>query len=734
MTTQKTSFRSLKVKLIAMCMGIVALLGLASFLLMAHLEQSTEDSRMKTMNAYALSLGDAISAQFYERYGDVQAFAMNPDLRASERSTIVNALNAYSALYGIYDLIMVVDARGRLIAVNDKGPDGKEIAVKALYEKSFSDEAWFKSAMAGQFTEDKERNYAGTLFEDVHIDPYVSAVLGGKRLTTSFTAPIKDASGKAIGVVTNRAGFRWLEVAFKEVFANLKTAGLGQSDLEFLSKDGTLLFELNQKILSATTDEARYDLSTLLKLNLATSGNAAAMDAVAGKTGAKIVTNTRTNIPQITGYTRIQSAKLPPQIGWSVLVRDDLVETMGAFTTAMRIFYVTLGLTMAFGALFAGWFSTRLSNQLTNLAMRLAQGSSEISDAANQVADSSSKLSDSVSEQAAAIQETAASIDEVSAMAKKSADNAGQASGISQESRDAAERGQKAINDMVAAIEEINSSNSQIMAQVESGNRQISDIVKVIADIETKTKVINDIVFQTKLLSFNASVEAARAGEHGKGFAVVAEEVGNLAQMSGNAAKEISSMLESSIRTVDGIVSQTKSQVDRLIGESKTRAEAGNAVARRCSDALENIISSVQQVDGMVGEISSASNEQALGVSEVNKAINQLDRSTQQNATVAQSAASAAGQLTAQSANLNTVVQRLLGLVNGFESDGREEQSKTKPPMKHEAAKVLKFSDKPAAPKAAGAPAKVAAPRVSAASAAAPDVTPASDDPRFEEI
>jgi methyl-accepting chemotaxis protein len=78
------------------------------------------------------------------------------------------------------------------------------------------------------------------------------------------------------------------------------------------------------------------------------------------------------------------------------------------------------------------------------------------------------------------------------------------------------------------------------MNQINYSNEQMSEIVKVIQEIETKTKVINDIVFQTKLLSFNASVEAARAGEQGKGFAVVAEEVGNLAQMSGNAAKEIS--------------------------------------------------------------------------------------------------------------------------------------------------------------------------------------------------
>jgi hypothetical protein len=95
-----------------------------------------------------------------------------------------------------------------------------------------------------------------------------------------------------------------------------------------------------------------------------------------------------------------------------------------------------------------------------------------------------------------------------------------------------------------SAIMEIQETNKKLVDDVLEGNRKISEIVELVKEIGNKTKVINDIVFQTKLLSFNASVEAARAGEHGKGFAVVAEEVGNLASMSGQASKEISALLE----------------------------------------------------------------------------------------------------------------------------------------------------------------------------------------------
>ncbi|WP_211363207.1 methyl-accepting chemotaxis protein [Fluviispira multicolorata] len=129
--------------------------------------------------------------------------------------------------------------------------------------------------------------------------------------------------------------------------------------------------------------------------------------------------------------------------------------------------------------------------------------------------------------------------------------------------------GKEIINKMINSIEHIKSSNENIIREVIQGNNRISEIVKVISEIENKTKIINTIVFQTKLLSFNASVEAARAGEYGRGFSVVTEEVGNLAQMSGNASKEISTMLQSSIDKVKNIIEETKENIENILNISK---------------------------------------------------------------------------------------------------------------------------------------------------------------------
>jgi methyl-accepting chemotaxis protein len=380
-------------------------------------------------------------------------------------------------------------------------------------------------------------------------------------------------------------------------------------------------------------------------------------------------------------------------------------------------------------SLFIGYNLARsLSNALGDATDRLAKGAHEVAGASTQIAEAGTELSSSATEQAAALQQTVASLEEVSAMVNKSADNAQRSLQTSSQSQETANRGKHAVNEMIHAIEDISRSNADIVQQIETSNREISDIVKVISEIGNKTKVINDIVFQTKLLSFNASVEAARAGEHGKGFAVVAEEVGNLAQMSGNAAKEISGMLDESILKVEKIVNDTKSKVENLVSIGRQKVEMGASTAKQCGSVLEELVGSVGQVNQMVGEIATACQEQAQGVQEINKAMGQLDQVTQQNAAASQQAASSAEQLQAQTAELRSVVNSLTYTVMGAEG-GHQAPSSTgfTQPSRKTVKNVISLERKAQEKRNASRP--VAMKRASGS-----DVMPSDDDPRFEDI
>ncbi|MBY0413477.1 MAG: hypothetical protein K2Q18_04900, partial [Bdellovibrionales bacterium] len=198
-----------------------------------------------------------------------------------------------------------------------------------------------------------------------------------------------------------------------------------------------------------------------------------------------------------------------------------------------------------------GFFSFRfiknLTFQLIEVINDLNNASPELIESSNSMNSLSTGLSACATEQAAAVQETAASIEEITAMISRNSENATNAKKSSIENLEAVKVGQETLKGMIFAITDISKNNDSFNQFFTKNNEDLNQIVNVIRNIAEKTQVINDIVFQTKLLSFNASVEAARAGEQGKGFSVVAEEIGKLAQLSGEASNEIKKQLDESI-------------------------------------------------------------------------------------------------------------------------------------------------------------------------------------------
>lgn len=720
---------SLRMKIILMVMLVIIGLGASSLYSMRLMSRAFMNEIMTSYGDVANNLGLAISAQFFERYGDVQAFALNDTIQSMNGKIMQSDLDSYVSLYGLYDLILVVDKNGNFVASNTKDISGKNINQQELAQLKYDQAPWFKAAISGQFTEDKENNFSGTFFEDLHVDPLLKVASDETRVTTGFTTTIKDSKGNVIGVITNRANSKWIDSELQFAHNQMEAAGDLSVQMTIVDKDGFNLSEI-RPAEHGGKKEVVYDLENIFrKQNLKEVHVPAGAKLVEGGSGAVISLDKVDNGEDVVGYSHIKNPKWISSIGWGVMVHNDVNEVMTAELKAEYTFYTIFGLTTILAIAFAIFFGLSTSKRISSLIQDLTSNSNELSAASTRVASSSTQLSEASTEQAAALQETVAAVDEISAMVDKNAESANRSKESSASSREAALKGKQNVDNMINAISQISEGNEEVARQMQSNNDQLSEITKMIADIETKTKVINEIVFQTKLLSFNASVEAARAGEYGKGFAVVAEEVGNLAQMSGNAAKEITTLLENSIRQVESIVSSSKSKVEKLMNDSREKVKAGTETAHSCNESLEEILTQVSSVDTLVSEIAMASQEQATGIKEIAKAVGQMEEVVQQNSSVAEASSQSAAQLNSQSKELNAIVQRLMVLSDGKVSNASPASPRKPDKSEEKKAKILNFKAvKQQVPKPAPAAEPVVEKKV-----ASGESMPSANDPGFEE-
>ena len=273
----------------------------------------------------------------------------------------------------------------------------------------------------------------------------------------------------------------------------------------------------------------------------------------------------------------------------------------------------------------------------------LSGASRELSQYAETLTESASDLNAASSEQSAAVQESMAAISQILTMVSQTTSCSEQSISSSTQMTERTQEGSRIISQLANSVGSIQQANAQLL-----------EMANIIQEISNKTGVINDIVFKTQLLSFNASIEAARAGQHGRGFAVVAEEVGNLAEMSGNSAREIQALLEDSKRHVSLIVESVQKRVTE--GEQVT-AEAV-AIFNRMSEETKNL-------NGFINRIGEASKEQETGIHQISTAMSQVGASAQKNLSSANQTSSASRKLAKQSSHLKRVVASIEGLLFG---------------------------------------------------------------------
>lgn len=310
-------------------------------------------------------------------------------------------------------------------------------------------------------------------------------------------------------------------------------------------------------------------------------------------------------------------------------------------------------------------FRKNMVNALNDISEQLRLSTETIKDTSNKVATTSDFLSESSTEQNASIQSTSQAVQEISSMTDVNKNNVGISTKNAQESLTKIQEGKLAISNMLASINNISSSNDQMVSQINKNDSEFGEVISLIQEIDSKTKIINDIVFQTKLLSFNASVEAARAGEHGKGFSVVAEEIGNLAVMSGKAATEISALLNNSVKRVNEIVKNSQSAMGVIVETGKSTISNGTKSAHNCHEIFDKISEDSNHICRILEEINSGTHEQSKGIEEVNKSMLQLNEVANKGEQIAQESFQMSAKLNEQSESLGKIVDGLVTMIEG---------------------------------------------------------------------
>lgn len=291
---------------------------------------------------------------------------------------------------------------------------------------------------------------------------------------------------------------------------------------------------------------------------------------------------------------------------------------MAAFTQKLIAAVAAAGLALLLAGAFA--MSRAINDAVGRVAEAMAESSGQVHNASSEIASSSQILAEGASEQAASIEETSASLEEISSMAKQNAENAAHANNMMQDA-----------TQTIIKTDEVIRQLSGSMAEISQASVETSKVIKT----------IDEIAFQTNLLALNAAVEAARAGEAGAGFAVVADEVRNLAMRAAEAAKNTAGLIETTI----------------------TRVNSGSSLMNKAGESFIEVSGSVQRVGNLIAEIAAASSEQTGGISQINKAISEMDEVTQRNAANAEESAAASTELNSQADTLETLVQDLWAIL-----------------------------------------------------------------------